>query len=189
MKNSYFGNLIASLFFTFFSLSASAVRAQDAVVIIEGSIPTCTGDCQSAGLISASAALDYGISGWGLAVAANTASGHDDGTRGNSDTFNRQPGCLKEGLFMDEIAGSALNGDPQGTVIFDNPTVPPYNAAGWKKYGVVRISHQWSQQTNMITRWRWNVHYMYNIYTHEVSQLKMKNSYETGCIGQKKPAS
>jgi hypothetical protein len=94
---------------------------------------------------------------------------------------------LERRALLAEIANQAVAGNPPGTVIFENPSVPPWNVGGWKKYGVARITHRWTGGNNYITRWAWSIHYMYNVNSHEVAELKMKNSYESGCTGVARP--
>jgi hypothetical protein len=92
-----FHNLVVTLVVSS-ALGVINVSAQEAVVVITGRVPFCTGDCLAAGPVFASGG-PFDIGGWGAAVSANTPEGSDDGTKGTGDYFNRQPGCLKEGLY------------------------------------------------------------------------------------------
>jgi hypothetical protein len=124
---------------------------------------------------------------------------HDDGTRGWGDIewpkpARTQPGCVAEQLFMAAIAVDIANTHgPVGTFIPLDLQDDRYKDGNWRKYEVHSgITHQITNDNrrghNFVTKKRIVVHYMYNIATQQVDQMKFKNSYEAGCLGVRMPA-
>jgi hypothetical protein len=58
----------------------------------------------------------------------------------------------------------------------------------WLKFQIYEVQHQWSSPEPTKLRFKLNMHYMWNVATHQVHQAKLKNSYESGCQGVRGPA-
>ncbi|QBE63335.1 hypothetical protein [Pseudoduganella lutea] len=152
----------------------------DEVVVIPGN-PPCSGDCSGGPIVGG------GFGGGGGPPNGNGSDhgidGYNDGTKGTSASFNRQPGCQREGYFWAEVAGQAAAGQPPGNVIMDTFGDPLYQAPGWRKFQVTRITREWKAAWNTTMRYSLNIHYMYNIETGQFAQEKLKTSFESGCTG------
>lgn len=124
-----------------------------------------------------------GTSGEGATPGSGFA-GDNDGTTGKAMDFNRQPGCLNEQIFMDQTTSNVIaQGSPIGTYVPLKLGDPLYSNGEWEKWQTEVIMDSWSIASNRTTTRRIMVHYMYNATTNTVAQMKLKNSYEYGCVG------
>lgn len=107
----------------------------------------------------------------------------DDGTSGWADldpTSRRMdPGCIAEQLFMTGLAIDITNsGGPVGTYIPLELGDPLYSDGTWRKYEVKNaIEHHTSDNypgRNYVIKKRIKIHYMYNMVTRRVEQMKFK---------------
>lgn len=110
----------------------------------------------------------------------------DDLSRGTAqiEGAGRQPGCLDEQLYMAAVIASVSANGPIGTFLnmgaFNNPQFSDPNWQKWATSTIKKVSSApWAYRLNF----RMEVHYMYNTYTHEIAETKLKNSFEYGCVG------
>lgn len=108
---------------------------------------------------------------------------YDDGTRGTPSVNRYSPGCPREAQYMNEVQSFGHVGAPPGIVIVEKPGDRFYNNGQWVKMQADRIYHSTKTPSEIGTRWRTTIHYMYNVETNQVEQLKLKTSFELGCIG------
>jgi hypothetical protein len=169
-----------------------AAQAQQ-IVIVNGTPETCYGSCFG-GLPMVNVGYPVfggggGVGNQGGSGGSNSSAGYDDYSRGNQPVFNRAPGCVREGMFYKETVDklsqyAAGNGTPPGVVIMDSFNDPLFkNDPGWKKFHTETRGHRINTATGRYTIWRPQIHYMLNIVTGQFTQVKMKNSYELGCVG------
>ncbi|MFZ6712021.1 hypothetical protein [Undibacterium sp. TC9W] len=110
-----------------------------------------------------------------------------DGSTGKSENNNRPPQCLREQLYLQEIASKiAQTGVAEGTFLSIPISDPNFPDGQWFKYEATSIQSYWTQGDADTTRLKIVVHYMFNVATKEVFQMKIKTSYESGCVGIKK---
>lgn len=153
-------------------------------VEIVGERTVCTGDCT--GVVWNGVFMQVSMPGSGV---SNTtyAAGNNDGTTGTEPKFNRTaPGCQREGYFWLETKSYAEAGNPPGVVIMNTFQDPLYEGPGWVKIQNDRIYHEWQQGWTYIRVYRTQIHYMYNVNTKQVAQMKFKNSFAYGCEGYAK---
>ncbi|CAN7146304.1 hypothetical protein [Duganella sp. LjRoot269] len=162
----------------------SAAYAQTSV-IVNGEREFCYGDC---GGIPPTLNVGYPTVGTSGPGGGNSAAGFDDSTRGTQPLFNRQPGCQREGYFYAEVNALLFAGQPPGLIIMQSFGDPLFSDPGWRKFQVERVYVQWKVETQRNIEWRTQIHYMYNLNTGTFAQVKLKNSYEYGCIGVPKAA-
>lgn len=130
--------------------------------------------------------FNYWGGGGGGGGGGDGTSG-DDGTKGTAEVAGRQAGCLGEQLFMEAVASQVTAGQaPIGSFV-PVPITDPAYPGRWLKYQTSTISNSYPSLQNYKIQQRIIVHYLYNIDTHAVAQMKLKNSYEYGCVGIKKP--
>jgi hypothetical protein len=109
-----------------------------------------------------------------------------DGSTGKSETFNRPPGCLRESLFAAQVVSTiAATGSPVGDFLSIPITDPNFSDGQWFKYQTSQYNSNWSAQTNTTYRSKMVIHYMFNVATKQVFQVKFKTSYQYGCVGIK----
>jgi len=162
-------------------LSNSDVATAQTQVIVNGQTEFCYGDCTGA---PPSMNVGYPTMGGGGSSGYNTPAGYDDSSRGKQPIYNRQAGCQREILFYYEVVNALAYGlPPVGIVIMDTFGDPKYQDAGWRKYQTGRYYSQFVVSTGRSIEYYTQIHYMYNIYTKQFDQAKLKTSYEYGCIG------
>jgi len=160
---------------------ANASVLADEVVEIHGTTVTCTGACTLIGGSSPGGSIG---SGWGAAVYANNPNvGYNDGTRGEGNSYNRQPACQNEGYFMKDVMTSVALGNPVGRVIMTNFGDPQFQGYGWVKMTTSRITKVMTSPFVNMTLFNIEIHYMFNVQTLESTQYKIKTSFESGCLG------
>lgn len=121
--------------------------------------------------------------GGGGGFGGGGAGGGGAATQDKNDAINRQPECLREQLFVDELlAEIASQGAPIGQSIMYHFKDPLYQQ-GWIKYEAAQITTHLDVPNNLRTRWAIYVHYMYAPSTQAVAQVKLKNTYTSGCQG------
>jgi hypothetical protein len=129
-------------------------------------------------------ALGRGVAALLLVLVSTFASANDT-------DINRQPGCLREQLFVNEtIAKVHRDGAPVGAKIMGPGTSQPLNDPaypGWNKYQHSVIEREFVQGAGYVTRWQMVVHYMYNPANGVTAQVKLKNTHASGCQGQISP--
>jgi hypothetical protein len=99
--------------------------------------------------------------------------------------LNRQPACLREQLFVEQtLATIATTGAPVGSEIIPAAFIndPSYSGGNWSKYQTGQIDRV-ANSTGTV-RYAMTIHYMYNHVTNAVSQVKLKNSEQAGCVGE-----
>lgn len=161
-----------------------SIPASSQTVIITGQAPSCTGDCGGTligGIDSSSGGGGMGSSG--TYTTMQNADGYNDGTKGKGNDFNRQPGCLREGLFMSEALSYAKAGNPPGSIIMTSFGDPRYQGSGWVKYEFGRFYSEWRTGMPVALEFRTVIHFMYNINTGVVDQMKLKTAFQYGCQG------
>lgn len=192
MTKSMFRPLVLSLAFLAFSSPYINAYAQSTVEIV-GEVDcdgvyseTCGWGPGGSGGENPPGGSDSG--GGGDGAGSNGPYTYDDGTRGDKPIHNRLAGgCQREALFMEEVTMNATYGQPMGTVIIDRPFKDPlYSGDGWVKMAADRYYSTGTPQSGF-TRFYTHVHFMYNKLTWQVSQLKLKTSFEYGCKGFPKP--
>jgi hypothetical protein len=101
----------------------------------------------------------------------------------------RESACSREDYALLEAISALKNGSPIGTIIFDGTTLgdPRYAGGTWVKYSYTRIDRSTNVTTDpgYLTRYRIEIHYMYNTVTKAFEQLKLKNTAQEGCVGQR----
>ena len=97
---------------------------------------------------------------------------------------NRGPQCDRENEFMDRTMARVYDtGNFVGTQVPIIVTDPNYGDGQWIKIQAYEIQHYWKQGMTTRQEFRLNMHYMYNVTTRMPHQTKLKNSYESGCVG------
>lgn len=162
---------------------AQAVRldkAENIAVIIVGQRPGCGIGYENDCGFPAPGRNDGGGGGFG---GGGGTGGGGAASQDKNEAINRQPECLHEQLFVDELlAGIASQGAPIGQPIMYHFDDPLYQQ-GWIKYEAAKITMHLDVPNNLRTRWAVYVHYMYAASTQTVAQVKLKNTYTSGCQG------
>ncbi len=122
----------------------------------------------------------------GIPVVVVSAPKTDDGSRGKAMGNNRfTPGCDNEYYFMeDTIARVVGSNEPVGERLELAGGIgdPLYNDGNWEKYEIGTIKRI-SSPGEVTMRFEIRIHYMFNQTTNQIAQVKLKNSFESGCIG------
>jgi hypothetical protein len=128
--------------------------------------------------------------GGGVGGGSNTGDGRnvyggDDGTRGDGTNFNRfKWGCDRENMALFLLAkGIYDSGNVVGIQLPIVVTDPNYTGGQWIKVEADTYSEDHVKGQPPKTFFI-RVHYMYNVTTHQMHQIKFKTSYESGCIGK-----
>jgi hypothetical protein len=93
---------------------------------------------------------------------------------------------MREAAFVDNTLLD-IHGErrPVGTKIIDATLIndPRFSDGDWDKFSHTEISRSRSGGSIYITRFELNIHYMYNRQTGATAQVKITNTYESGCVG------
>lgn len=111
-----------------------------------------------------------------------------NGSTGRSMDHNRFiPGCKQEALWLGmTLRDVTASGNFVGTQVPIVVTDPYYPDGQWIKIQALGvIQDRSSNDPNYMMERKINIHYMYNVATHQVHQIKFKNSWESGCVGFK----
>lgn len=107
----------------------------------------------------------------------------NDGSKGKAQVNRFSAGCLRESVFLAQVQSFALAQQPMGQVIMESVKDPAYSSEYWVKYSVDHVLHKYDAATKVTTELYMEAHYMYNRATGQANQLKLKNSFEWGCVG------
>lgn len=95
---------------------------------------------------------------------------------------DRPPACLREQMVLGELLSGFSIGSTPGTVVMGPDALkdPQYSSGDWVKleYGQIR---RITSGGMVIEEWRVIIHYMLNLRTKEVDQIKFKNTPEQAC--------
>lgn len=124
-----------------------------------------------------------GGGGGGTGGGGGGSSNTDDGTTGTTMDFNRfNPGCLGEVLAIaDLVAKVNVTGAPVGIYVPLTLGDPAYDNGEWEKWETNVILDTWIKPDTFSMQKRIRIHYIFNKVTHATSQVKLKNSYQSGC--------
>ncbi len=117
----------------------------------------------------------------------------NDGTTGKGLQYNRlEPGCLRESYAMEQLKSDLKSGYPIGDVVYTPDQIgdPLFQSPGWYKYKADNYGEYATRVSNTEFKtlyFRVHFHYMINVITKEVTQVKMKSSFESGCKGFSAP--
>ncbi|MDO8033564.1 hypothetical protein O3297_09060 [Janthinobacterium sp. SUN128] len=174
------------------SLLSNSSYATDGVVLVEGHVE-CTGVYSQrcgwgdfSGNEGGNENGGGGGGGSGGGGGGGFGSGNvNDGTIGTAMDNNRfVPGCLDESyVIADVIATVNLTGMPVGTYVPLDLKDKLYDNGEWEKWEYNRISDSWKKPDPYTIQKRIRVHYMINRATGAIAQVKLKNSYQSGCEG------
>jgi hypothetical protein len=109
-----------------------------------------------------------------------------------AEDLNRQPECLREQLAVDELLSQIkATSAPQGRLAIPGSQLsdPAYSGGNWDKWEYGRVDRTRKGGERYVMRYEITVHYMHNNITGQVSQVKLKNTKESGCTGVRVMAS
>ncbi|WP_178372475.1 hypothetical protein [Massilia sp. CF038] len=76
------------------------------------------------------------------------------------------------------------SGQPIGAWVDVGEMIDPLYAGGnWEKFETETIQDTWRQGDAQTMQKRIRVHYMFNHVMKQIAQVKLKNSYQSGCVG------
>jgi hypothetical protein len=103
--------------------------------------------------------------------------------------WNREPGCEREAKWVETLLDVIRVSDtPVGTQVPRVITDPNFGDGQWIKMQATGESIEWHDHSKGEVRvYTYNVHYMFNVATRQVFQVKLKNSFDAGCVGKVKP--
>ncbi len=89
---------------------------------------------------------------------------------------------------MDQLKSDLRAGYPIGDIVYTPAQIgdPLFSSPGWYKYKTDNYGEYATRISNTefkMLYFRVHFHYMINVITKEVAQVKMKSSYESGCKG------
>lgn len=174
--------------------SASAMRANNGAVVESYHPPSTNcvvvivpGTGEGGGGFGGFGGGGYGgieYPGDGPGTGGSASSGNVSETSlGKGMENSRPPGCQREELFMAEVEGLAMAGQPPGIVKMTNLGDPLYSDPAWVKMESDRLFSLWRVGMPSAVEFKVRVHYMYNRDTHVATQFKLKNSFQYGCEG------
>lgn len=172
------------------ALQATIVDSEYTTYCTEGSEEACIVEIEpgggGGGYIPPGGSGYGGNHGLGPSTDPRNVFGGDDGTRGKGVEFNRfKWGCDHEIRTLYHLAVDVYNsGTYVGKVLqLSQPlTDQNYNNGQWIKVESdnenFTIATAGSQRRMFV-----RIHYMYNVTTGQMHQMKFKTSYESGCLG------